>query len=434
MWGGLRRAVRPPSVAPMKQALPHHRATETQEQQFAWLVAALVLIAYMLLVHGGGAAADLMPIWLAGKAWAAGLTGALYAPDATVFTMTPPPEWPAMMQTEGYDIPLYPFVYPPIWAVLMAPVTEVMTYAGFDRLVSAINPALLVLTLRMAWRAAPLLPSTTHLALGMMLMVLTTVGLIPLMGNQVQVLVALLVVATMERSRADAPVAAGVLLALAAALKLYPAVFALLFIATRQWRALGAFVLVGGALALASVALAGWPPHAALLAQMRAIGNTAMLVNLSLSVDGLIAQLFFADAAQATSGAHLVVAKGATWALLSRLALIASFAVLIVTGWRRPEIARHPLFWPLAFLTYSLLGPLSWSFHYIAPLASAPLLLAIRGRNAIPGLIALTICLSFAILAIPAGLLKITYPLQLCGTLSLILLALAFATSLRKPA
>ena len=395
------------------------------------LATALIFSAGCWFAYGGTPGVDLLPIWLAARAWALGMPEAIYAADSGVFTMNPPAAWPALVAAEGLPgEEIYPFIYPPLWAVLLAPLTETTDFARFDLIFGLLNPVLLVMTVWLVWRAAPVLPFRQHFALGLVMLCVTTVGLLPLMGNQVQVGVAFLLALTMDRSRAQAEVAAGTALALAAALKLYPAAFALLFIATRQPRALAAFVVVGSGLGLLSLALAGWDAHAALLTQLSAISHTVMQVNLSMNLDALIAAVSGAEGTLAAEG-RVVVAKGETWALLSRIALMSFILGLAILGRRHRAIALHPLFWPAAFLGLSLLGPLSWSFHYIVPLAAAPLILACwPPRRAALLLGAVAVALSFLVLALPLPVPFGAPPLQFWGTLALIALFAVFASLL----
>lgn len=397
------------------------------------LVAAAVFAGYCFVTYGGKPGADVVPLWVAAKLWAAGNVDAIYAADATVFTLNAPAEYAPIALADGYEADLYPFIYPPLWAALLAPLTGMLDLAGFDAGLTILNASALVMGLWLIWRAAPLLPFTTYLAASFLLLLVTTVGLLPIMGNQVQVTVAFLLALTMERSRNGAPLAAGAALGLAAALKLYPALFVVLFIATRQPRAILSFALVGGALGLASLAVAGWPLHADLLSQLRAIGHTVFQINLSMNIDALWALFSGASGTEVAPG-RIAIAKGETWTLVSRAALLGFLAALTLAGRLRPAIAHHPLYWPTAFLGAALLGPLSWAFHYITPLAAAPLLLALLPtRRALFILIPVALCLSFLTLLLPVPMPFGAPPLQLLGTLALTALFLVFLTQLFRP-
>ncbi len=390
------------------------------------LVAALVFASYCWWTYGGKPGADVLPLWAAAKLWAAGMSEAIYAADTSVFTLNGPPAFGPVAEAEGYRAEIYPFIYPPIWAALMAPLTGLMDLARFDAYLTLVNASALVMGLWLIWRAAPLLPFTTYLAAGFLMLLVTTVGLLPVMGNQVQIFVAFLLALTMERSRNGGDVAAGAALGLAAALKLYPALFVVLFFATRQPRAVLAFVVVGGTLGLGSLAVAGWPLHADLLSQLRAIGRTVFQINLSMNLDALWAIVSGATGTEVAPG-RIAIEKPALWSTVSRTSLIAFLALYALAGRQWPAIADHPLYWPTAILGAALLGPLSWAFHYITPIAAAPLLLALRPpRTALLVLVLVALCLSFLPLTLPFSMPFDAPPLQLLGTLALIGLFAAF--------
>jgi len=101
-----------------------------------------------------------------------------------------------------------------------------------------------------------------------------------------------------ERHRAGAPLTAGAVIALAASIKLYPALLALPFLASGNRRAFGSFVVIGASLGGLSIALAGWPLHSLFLAEVGRISGTVMSTIHTYSFDAIIGQMFFADQMQ----------------------------------------------------------------------------------------------------------------------------------------
>jgi hypothetical protein len=340
------------------------------------VAAAVVFAVFCLSVFGGEPGADIVPLWVAARLWAAGMPEAIYAADTTVFTLAAPETFTPLARAVGYEGSVYPFLYPPIWAALLAPLTEAVDAFWFDAFFRTLNAVALVMVPWLMWRAAPVVPFGRHFALGAMLLLVTTVGFIPIMANQVQILVAFLLALTIERSRNGGEVAAGVALGLAAALKLYPALFALLFLGLRQPRAFLAFAVTGGALGLASLALAGWPMHLALLEQLSTVSRTVLRVNLSMNLDALLAILSEAPGAEVRPGV-VAIEKSAAWVAADRALLIGYVLALSLTARTWRGFGAHPLFWPAALLGTALLGPLSWAYYYITPLAAAPFLLAL---------------------------------------------------------
>ncbi|MGH1331022.1 MAG: glycosyltransferase family 87 protein [Paracoccaceae bacterium] len=421
-----------PNAPRSKEGLP----AQTRRQQI--VITALFLlfaIAFSWTSLRTGASSDLLPIWLAAKFFALGQEGAIYAKDSTFFTMSPPNEWIAYVRSGGSEAAIYPYVYPPLWAKLLAPLTNLMSFAQFERAIVLLNPALLILMIFAAWRAAPKLPLQLHMLVGTALIFGTTVGLIPIIGGQAHILVGFLMVLAMERSRNNAPISAGAALAIATAFKLFPLVFVIFFITKAQWRAVISFAATGAILGGASLLLAGWPLHAEFLSQISAVSRTMLFVNHSINIDGLIGHILgLQDAVLITQGAeHLVLEKSPLWIAASRALMIGVIGALGLWAWRNPRIADHPLIWPTGFLAFALVSPLSWTFYYAAPLAMAPYLLAAWGaKRALLLLIPLGLSLSFLMLNIPQGLWGIYFPLQVYATIALIALLIAYVFTISR--
>jgi hypothetical protein len=413
------------------------KTPSADDRRFAGLLTASIagVFAICCFISFKGHGVDLLPVWLAGKMWATGEPGLIYATDTRIFTMSAPSEWADLARAEGAKVSsLFPFIYAPIWAAAVAPLTTIMDFDTFNAIFRAVNPVLLTMIPWLLWRAAPCTHAVQQIGTGTVLLVMTTVGILPIMGNQVQILVAFLLALTIERSRNGGQVAAGVALGLAAALKLYPAVLVVLFLATRQPRAVAAFGVAGGALGAMSLVVAGWPLHAHLLDQLSVISATVMQVNLSANVDALLVAVMDMHLDTSVPG-RPVVEKTALWLWLSRLALIGSLTALVVAGRRRPEIAEHPLFWPLAILMVSLFGPLSWVFHYIVPVAAAPLLLAVWPRRATwMALVVLGLSTSLLTMLWPFPAPYGAPPLQVWASGAFLALAVVFALAIHGSA
>ncbi|MFT6451103.1 MAG: hypothetical protein ACJA06_000584 [Halocynthiibacter sp.] len=378
---------------------------------------------------------DFLPLWLAAKFFAMGQESAIYAKDTAYFTMSPPPEWVALLRASGSEASIYPYVYPPLWAKLLAPLTNVFTFAQATQFLTLLNPVLLIGTIYLAWRAAPKIPLLFHMLAGTALILGTTVGLTPIAVGQMHILVGFLMVLAMERSRNGSPKAAGVALAIAAAFKLFPLVFVIFFIAKRQTSALVSFACTGAALGLASLLLAGWPLHAEFLSQISAVSRTMLFVNPSINIDGIIGHLIgFEDAITIDQGArHVVLEKGPVWIWASRILMIGTVAALGIISWRNQRVADHPLIWATGFLAFALVSPLSWTFYYIAPLCMAPYLITSLGiKRAAAFFIYVLISLSLLMIKIPVGLFGIYFPLQIYGTFAMIALLIAYVFTIYR--
>lgn len=425
------------------------------------LVAIGLILGFALLsfsTYRTGDAPDFFATWMAGKMWAAGDVGNIYPNDgAAHFRLLAPKAWYEALIPAGHEGRIYPYIYPPIWAVLSGWLTQVTDFARINAVAALLNPALMSGCLILAWRitgrVTPLLPV---LIFGQVAFLATWVGQLALLQNQPQILVAFLTLLAIERARAQSPRAAGAALALAAALKLYPALFVFFFLAAGHRRASLWFVIFGGALGICSVVLAGWPLHAQFLDTVSCISATVFVTPVSFSIDPLIGQLFFLehmpleekphwaigpnDPLPAYFGQH-AMAKPALWALLSNAAIVGTVCIGCWLFYRQKEAGPNALesgwTWAFAMGLYALISPLSWCYHYIAIVAFAPqLLFLLRPRRAV---LLLAGCL-FPVL-VPAPLfydrLKTLLgtqiePMQVFGTLAMGILVLSCAYTARR--
>lgn len=357
--------------------------------------------ALCFLLFGGRGSADLSAIWLAGGQISAGRPDLVYPPDTAVFTMLPPPEWTETARAEGMQGDVFPYVYPPLWAALAAMLRPVTDLQAVLAAAAVLNPVMLALSLLMAHRiAAPRLSPPAWMAAGLVFMIVTSIGLIALGQNQPQILVSFLILLAIERSERRADIAAGIALALAAAIKGYPALIVLVWLMSGNCRAAVAFAAAGGALAALSVALAGWPLHGDFLRASRAIAGTGLLTNLSYNLDSVLGNTVLADRVAFILSPYRDPALGdrAGWFLYARpgwlvlLGLLLQIAALALTARAlrgRVASGQRAAIWAAGLTFATLAGPVAWSYYYIAPAAFLPLLIDRLGW--LRGLLAMTV-------------------------------------------
>ena len=253
-----------------------------------------------------------------------------------------------------YDIDL-PFTYPPLSALVFAPLAALPTTVGFLG-VTALNLLATVLTavivLQSLAREAGRTPARRTLWLWACLLLPSAVWLWPLTHTleygQINILLMLLVAADLLATRTPWP--RGTLIGLAAALKLTPAVFGLYFVLRRQWRE-AATCLVSGVLfsALAWVVL---PTDShrywfTTLFDPTRIGDLAYSANQS--IRGTLAR-FVGDPAQ-------------TWIWLA--AVVMTVAAVVVVMVRQLAVGAVTAAVSTNALLALLASPVSWAHHWV---------------------------------------------------------------------
>lgn len=354
----------------------------------SFLLGVFWVVANLLLVHGPSA--DLMALWLAADAFADGRVGSIYPAETAYFPMLPPEDWGPRVEELDYVGAYYPYVYPPLFAALVSPLTKITDYATFLRSASYVNVFMLLGAIVLAARAARLemrLPA--YIAIALFVLGTSKISMLALHENQPQILVTLLIVLAIERSVAGKSAAAGAALAGAAAIKVYPLLFIFVYAFRRDWRAVAAFAVTGGALGLLSILLAGWPLHAEFLQQLRAISATIMGTPNSYNLNTALATIFATDSLIPIDAATVgfiasgtpiweIVIKPAPWQYLNTalvLAVVAAFGLAM----RREEEFSVTLFVGLTGAV-SLLLPLSWAYYFIPLLLFSPMLIERYGK------------------------------------------------------
>ncbi|HHC29904.1 MAG TPA: DUF2029 domain-containing protein [Rhodobacterales bacterium] len=181
---------------------------------------------------------------------------------------------------------LTPYLYPPPWAATLAPLAARVSAITFFDIFQIATLAALAGTIWLGFRFArpPGLGSLAWAALSLGLFGFTGAGAVGLWFGQPQIIVSFLVMLSAWALAERHDIGAGAALALAAAIKLSPALFVVWFVMERRWRALAAFALVGAALGGLSIAVAGWPLHAEMLAKIRAIDNHILFSRIVVSL------------------------------------------------------------------------------------------------------------------------------------------------------
>lgn len=321
---------------------------------------------------------------MGGQAW---LDGApLYAGDVTFHTMI------------GLDLP---FTYPPLAAVVFSPFAW-MPFPVASVAITCTTLALLVistvivLTRLDVWAgpatftAEPAWARRTWLALA--IVALAMINLEPVRANfdfgQINVVLMSLVIADCVPRRTPWP--RGMLVGLAIALKLTPAVFLVYFVLRRDGRATLVAVLSFVVATLVGFLLAwrdSWEYWTHTLSDTDRIGSAMLNTNQNI----------------AATLARLELGEGLQFALWTA----ACFAALGLTVWagRRVVRAEEPV---LALICVALFGlmvsPVSWSHHWVWVLPTLVVLsvLAYRRRNA-----------AFAVLTIAGIALLVWTPIDL---------------------
>lgn len=323
---------------------------------------------------------DLSALWMAGHLWQAGQASLIYAPAAEDLARTVP-EWEAIQQGLGLQTKIIaPYIYPPLWAVLLGPVAGSLSPQAFLDAGAALNVSMLAampfLTARLARPKD--LPLGVWVMASLVAILVTMPGFHSAYLNQPTILTAFLTLCAMVRLEQGHDRSAGALLALAAALKILPVLFAFVFLLDRRWRALTAFGLTCAALAVASIALAGPGLNLGFLAAARDETDTILLTPINSTLRS--ATLLLANTAGVIPPLDLNLAMQRVPALpLAEAGQKLAFLMLLGLVWFRlsPLPAAERRIRGLLTITIAapLFAPLGWQHYFLLPMLLTPALL-----------------------------------------------------------
>ncbi|MFM2354711.1 MAG: hypothetical protein RLZZ528_447 [Pseudomonadota bacterium] len=338
----------------------------------AWLLAAL-WAAVMLALRWGTWGEDVAALYMAGHFWRQGAFDMLYLAPEGFFGGSPPGWLPAMQALGIGDRIAFPFVYPPIWAAALAPLTAILSPQGFCNLALALQVPMLAASALLAARITRPARLTLMQHTGVLLLLVTVLvpGVSALHFNQPTITATFLTLLAFERTAAGRPVAGGSALALAAAIKLSPAAFALVLLLDRQWRALAAFVVAGLLLGGLNLAIAPAGVQAAFLAALATATETVLIAPMNAGLRSALAILGTADLRAATAPLiHLPGASAADAALRAALPLALALAALALRRAAPPLRLSRGLV--AVGLALPLFGPIGWLHYYLLPMLLLP--------------------------------------------------------------
>lgn len=233
-------------------------------------------------------ALDMTGLYFASVFFERGEFAQVYSDLATQFLWRDPPDaWEALAVARDYPTDtLTDYVYPPLWAAVFAPIADATAPHAFFNAARIVNMGAFCAGIVAAWDIAGRpVPVVIWAAIAAALIELTSFGYLALDLAQPQFMIVGLLLIGFAGYQRGWSLTAGAILALVAAIKITPAVFAVIFIADRNWRALTGFAGVGAALACLSILLAGWSLHEDFLDRLGVLGEVALFshINLSLS-------------------------------------------------------------------------------------------------------------------------------------------------------
>lgn len=409
--------------------------TETFDKALSAIIA-VAIVAILFFIFRGHWAVDLSATYFAARSFGLGLNDLIYLSSPEFFGETASPEWNDMVAELGFaGNAALPYVYPPLWAALLSGyATSVGPIAFYDTFL-LLHAVALAASIGLAYRIV--IPANISLsvwfAISCGLVVATTPFATALWLNQPQILVTFLILLGFERYRRGHWVFAGIVLGVAAAIKLTPLIFGLIFLWDRNWKAALAMALTGVLILGVSLAVAGADLHFRFLEQLGRVAENDVVTPLNFSLEGVIyriqGMLGGLDLDMSEHRAYYVVKANSVVGGLCSIFMLAGvfFIWLMRRGLTIPQAVFPCLLgvWSLSIL----FGHVAWSHYMLGPLLLLPGILAVESLIlAVPILIGIAAMVSHPVQQILIA--NKTDPLWIMCLGALSLLAM-FAMALR---
>jgi hypothetical protein len=221
---------------------------------------------------------DLASSYVGCRLMATGNASHLYSYDPVDFpAVGPDTAWQDAADWGNYEDFLHPYVQTPLWAYALQPICGT-SFAVFEHLFeisTLLSFAACVWLVARIW--APSLWNPYAIAITVLCLWFSQPFQYAMALMQTHVLFLLLTVGSLILAQRKSPVWAGLLLALAAAVKITPGILVIYWLLTRRWKAAASMILWSGALAVLTVVTTGHQATAEYLADLHRISRVLLL-------------------------------------------------------------------------------------------------------------------------------------------------------------
>ncbi|WP_158615558.1 glycosyltransferase 87 family protein [Acidipila sp. EB88] len=353
-----------------------------------WVTAACCLTFLLagLVTYWNQPGADLSSSYVGCRLVATGNTAVLYSHDPEDFAdIGDAPIWKRLALAGQYSGYLHPYVQTPLWAYSLQPLCDHTQFPVFNRVFLVLILAALIAAIWVTARAwLPMRDRSWLIAVVLLGLWFAQPFQYAMYLMQTHALFFALMVISLVLAERGRPRSAGLLLALASAVKVTPAMLLLYWLLRRRWQAAASMIICSAVLLLLTVVLAG--PHltAAYFADLHRVSRVLLVSQNNQSFAAWCMGRFFP--ADEVFDLNIYPLPGAVrlGSLALMLLTIASGAMLDVrsSGTRAGEAkAAAPLGAMMALVAVTLFAPIAWTHYSIVLVAPVMVLMGeLRSR------------------------------------------------------
>ena len=325
---------------------------------------------------------DLAASYIGCRVLAAGQPEALFSHDPEHFSEIAPGDtlWHTVARSTGFTGYLHPYVQTPLWAAALQPLCTRTTFPAFRAtftVLTLLSFATLIFLVARFW--TPQLLNPVAVTLITLVLWFSTPFQYALFLCQTHILFVLLTVAALHLAERRQPLIAGLLLALAAAVKVTPAFLVLYWLLTRRYRAAASMVVVSTLLVVLTLFTTG---HNLFAEYVAGLDRVSRILLVSQNNQSLAASVM------AHRYAPDEIFDLQTYALPNPLRFASTALILLCTTVGALLDRRRPRALPLgammALLAATLFTPIAWTHYFILLIAPVMLLLEQTRAPAVP--------------------------------------------------
>lgn len=340
-----------------------------------------------------------------------------------------PVEWQEAVAGDGYKSDnFYAYIYPPIWAYVLAPLASWLEPRAFFNLFTILHMLLFCTTTRMAYLMIAGHTWLSLWAIPVLLIMLSTMFGASLIGQvQPSAIMYFLIVWGFKRLVDGKHKRAGVYLALAATIKIFPVILGVIFLTKRFRSGMKPFVITGLTLVMLSFALLPFDLHREFLSMGAELSSMTMLAYLNLNLESFLTRILLLLGGVEQIGLFSIEDNQWVWGINAVITFV--FAVWLYRAARfESMLYLRRRFVPLAILGMTLIAPIGWAHYFAATLCFLPVVFFL-----IPHHLAMFAVMAIVIVNFPATYQVLNVPFYpILGTLSMIGLGAIIAFA--KPA
>lgn len=365
-----------------RSTYPESTSVRQTASREPWLRAALWLTFFFSSLSFYSTGSDLAPFYLGCRLVSNGESSHLYDHDPEQFNLLPSAIWRAEALKTDYFGNLHPYVQAPLLVRVLEPVCTTLSFESFLLVFkTAIVVSLAVIVNLISKNYAPQFLRPFYLAILLLATYFSTPYQYLLRLAQPHIIIVAMTIASLIFAEARKKHAAGILLAIAAFIKISPGFVALYWLAKKNYQALISFLFFGLILVVSSSLVMGFESTVEYAKNLHRISNTLLI---AFNNQSYAAWIMYGERSpnELFGWYSYPLPMFVKLISLSLLCLVIVLAAVSSSIYQNTRMA-HAFGAATTLVAICVFTPLSWSHYYIVMIFPVMLLIQARVKGSI---------------------------------------------------